>query len=109
MFDRRAPQGHPSAVAVRSRSVQDVREDPMYQTVDGSNPGPAAPKSAPVTGGTPPRPLDGAWQLWEQLRSWDQRFAIVVDTTLALGLFLVCSGWFCSPGSPIPTCGSWPG
>jgi hypothetical protein len=66
----------------------------MYQTVDGSNPGRAGPKSAPVAGGTPPRPLDGAWQFWERLRAWDQRFAIVVDTTLALGLFLVCSGWF---------------
>ena len=66
----------------------------MYQTLDGSNPGSAGPKSAPVAGGSPPRPLDGAWQLWERFRAWDQRFAIVVDTTLALGLFLVCSGWF---------------
>jgi signal transduction histidine kinase len=66
----------------------------MYHSVDGSNPGSAGRKSAPVAGGTPPRPLDGAWQFWERLRTWDQRFAIVVDSTLALGLFLVCSGWF---------------
>jgi signal transduction histidine kinase len=66
----------------------------MYQTVDGSKPGSAGATPAPLTGETPPRPLDGAWQLWERLRAWDQRFAIVVDTTLALGLFLVCSGWF---------------
>jgi signal transduction histidine kinase len=94
MFDRRPPQGHHSAVEVRSRSVQEVKDDPMYQTIDGSNPGSAGLKSAPVAAGSPPRPLDGAWQLWERLRAWDQRFAIVVDTTLALGLFLVCSGWF---------------
>jgi signal transduction histidine kinase len=94
MFDRRPPQGHPSAIEVRSRSVQEVKDDPMYQTVDGSNPGSAGLKSAPVAGASPPRPLDGAWQLWERLRGWDQRFAIVVDTILALGLFLVCSGWF---------------
>jgi signal transduction histidine kinase len=41
-----------------------------------------------------PRPSDGAWRIWERLRAWDQRFAIVVDATLALGLFVICSGWF---------------
>jgi signal transduction histidine kinase len=93
MLDRRPLEGHRSTVEVRSRSVHEVREDPMYQTVDGSSPGSVGPKSAPTGGGTP-RPLDGAWQFWERLRAWDQRFAIVVDTTLAVGLFLVCSGWF---------------
>jgi signal transduction histidine kinase len=93
MFDRHLLESHRSAVAVRSRSALELREDPMYQSVDGSNPG-SAPKSVPMAGDTPPRPLNGAWQLWERLRSWDQRFALVVDTTLAVALFLVCSGWF---------------
>jgi signal transduction histidine kinase len=39
-------------------------------------------------------PVDGAWRVWEILRGWDQRFAIAVDATLALGLFVLCSGWF---------------
>jgi signal transduction histidine kinase len=39
-------------------------------------------------------PVDGAWRVWETLRGWDQRFAIAVDATLALGLFVLCSGWF---------------
>jgi signal transduction histidine kinase len=40
------------------------------------------------------RSPDGLWRMWEQLRAWDQRFAIVVDTVIAAGLFLLCSGWF---------------
>jgi signal transduction histidine kinase len=43
---------------------------------------------------TDAQPVDGAWKIWETLRGWDQRFAIAVDATLAVGLFVVCSGWF---------------
>jgi signal transduction histidine kinase len=39
-------------------------------------------------------PVDGAWRVWETLRSWDRRFALAVDATLAVGLFVLCSGWF---------------
>jgi signal transduction histidine kinase len=38
--------------------------------------------------------MDGAWRVWETLRDWDHRFAVLVDATIALGLFVVCSGWF---------------
>jgi signal transduction histidine kinase len=38
--------------------------------------------------------MDGAWRVWETLRDWDHRFAVLVDATIALGLFFVCSGWF---------------
>ena len=93
MFDRPRLKDQPWAVEVRSRSVLEVKEDPMYHTVDGSKPGGAGPNPAPSTVETP-RPLDGAWQFWERLRAWDQRFAIVVDATLALGLFVVSCGWF---------------
>ncbi len=41
-----------------------------------------------------PQPIDGAWRVWVKLRDWDQRFALVVDTTLAAALFILCSGWF---------------
>jgi signal transduction histidine kinase len=93
MLDRPLLKNQPMPVEVRSWSVHEVRQDPMYDAVEGSNPGRVGPKSAPQTGETP-RPLDGAWQFWERLRAWDQRFAIVVDSLLAIGLFVVCSGWF---------------
>ena len=38
--------------------------------------------------------VDGAWLVWERLHSWGQRFAVEVDTAWAVGLFLICSGWF---------------
>lgn len=38
--------------------------------------------------------VDGAWLLWERLHGWDQRFAVEVDAAWAIGLFLICSGWF---------------
>jgi signal transduction histidine kinase len=93
VFDRPLPKDHPRAVEVRLRSDLEVREDPMYDTVDGSKLGWTGPEPAPAAGDTP-RPLDGAWLFWERLRAWDQRFAIVVDATLAVGLFVVSSGWF---------------
>jgi signal transduction histidine kinase len=39
------------------------------------------------------RQFDGAWRMWERLRDWDRRYAMVVDTAVAVGLFLICSGW----------------
>jgi signal transduction histidine kinase len=80
-------------VEVRSRAALELREDPMRHTFDGSNTGRMGPKFAPQSVETP-RPLDGAWKFWERLRAWDQRFAIVVDATVAIGLFIISSGWF---------------
>ena len=45
-------------------------------------------------GGNPAQPVDRAWRIWERLRGWDQRYAMVVDTTIAIGLFLISTGWF---------------
>jgi signal transduction histidine kinase len=47
-----------------------------------------------VTGSGDGPPVDGAWRIWEALGAWDKRFAIAVDATLAVGLFVLCSGWF---------------
>jgi signal transduction histidine kinase len=93
MSDGQLLENPARSVEVRSRSALRVREDPMHHTFDGSSTGRAGQKFAPETLETP-RPLDGAWKFWERLRAWDQRFAIVVDSTVALGLFVVCSGWF---------------
>jgi signal transduction histidine kinase len=93
MSDGQLLQNPPGPVEVRSQSALEVREDPMHHTFDGSNTARVGPKFAPETVETP-RPLDGAWKFWERLRAWDQRFAIVVDSTVALGLFVVSSGWF---------------
>jgi signal transduction histidine kinase len=41
----------------------------------------------------PSRQLDGAWRIWERLRAFDRRYALYVDVVLAVGLFLLCSGW----------------
>jgi signal transduction histidine kinase len=53
--------------------------------------GPAADDSAD---GEPSRQLDGAWRIWERLRAFDRRYALYVDVALAVGLFVLCSGWF---------------
>jgi signal transduction histidine kinase len=52
--------------------------------------GPAVDDSA---AGEPSRQLDGAWRIWERLRAFDRRYALYVDVVLAVGLFLLCSGW----------------
>jgi len=93
MFDQYQAETPRLPVEVPSRSALEAREDPMSNTGDGSNPGRQGGKLAPDAGETP-RPLDGAWQVWERLRAWDQRFAVVVDSTVAVGLFVLCSGWF---------------
>ncbi len=49
--------------------------------------------------------LDVAWRVWERLRDLDRRYAFVVDSVLALGLFAVCGGWFVSTDSPHPDLG----
>jgi signal transduction histidine kinase len=93
MFDHRVLQSPSLPVEVRSWSVREAREDPMHHSFDGLNTGRVGPKFAPQPVETP-RPLDGAWKFWERLRAWDQRFAFVVDATVAIGLFVLCSGWF---------------
>jgi signal transduction histidine kinase len=65
----------------------------MLPIVDHVHQGSSRPNLVPARHETAP-PADGLWRVWETLRSWDQRFAILVDTTLAVGLFVVCSGWF---------------
>jgi signal transduction histidine kinase len=64
----------------------------MSRMVEHTHPGWMQQPPAPHAGeGT--RQVDGAWRVWEKLRAWDQRFAIAVDATLAVGLFVITSGW----------------
>lgn len=65
----------------------------MFPGVGGAYPQWGGQDGEPNFGHDTP-PVDGAWRVWETLRGWDQRFAIAVDATLALGLFVLCSGWF---------------
>ena len=65
----------------------------MFPAVDGTNQGRANQSPLPDFGEDGP-PVGRAWRVWETLRGWDSRFAIAVDATLALGLFVLCSGWF---------------
>jgi signal transduction histidine kinase len=90
----------PHQVKVRRRALElglstalEVREDPMFAAVDGTNQGWPGPDTVAATKEDAP-PVDGAWRIWEMLRGWDKRFAIAVDATLAVGLFVLCSGWF---------------
>src|ERR1700679_1692000 len=78
--------------AVRSIRALGVKEDSMSRMVEHTHPGWMQQPPAPHAGeGT--RQVDGAWRVWEKLRAWDQRFAIAVDATLAVGLFVITSGW----------------
>ena len=65
----------------------------MFPAVDGTNQG-RADQSVLADRGADGPPVGRAWRVWETLRGWDSRFAIAVDATLALGLFVLCSGWF---------------
>ena len=65
----------------------------MFPAVDGTYQGRTGRNAAPNFREDGP-PVGGAWRVWERLRGWDRRFTLVVDTTLALGLFVLCSGWF---------------
>ena len=65
----------------------------MVPAVDGTYQGRTGHTETPDFGEEGP-PVGGAWRVWETLRGWDRRFAIAVDATLAVGLFLLCSGWF---------------
>jgi signal transduction histidine kinase len=91
MLDPNLTENDGLPVAVRSIRAVEMRKDPMSSTVYRVPSGRAGLKTDP---GDTPRPSDGAWRVWEQLRAWDQRFAIVVDATLAAALFVVCSGSF---------------
>ena len=65
----------------------------MSPAVNETYQGWKGPIAVPDVGEDGP-PVDGAWRVWELLRGWDQRFAIAVDATVAVGLFVLCSGWF---------------
>ena len=56
---------------------------------------------APAAGEDRGRQLEGAWPLWERLRSFDRRYATAVDVALAAALFLLFSGWL-FPTGPTP-------
>ncbi len=91
--------------AVRSRSLLAVKGDPMSAGDEQAYPqwmrlGPVP--RALASSGDQSRAVDGAWRVWEVLRDWDQRFAILVDTVVALGLFLLCSGHFAHAGTTHP-------
>jgi signal transduction histidine kinase len=51
------------------------------------------------------RKMDGAWRVWESLITWDTRFAWLVDSAVAVGLFLFCSGWLFEVGGKHPALG----
>jgi signal transduction histidine kinase len=85
MSDHFAPGTAGLSLELRSGATLEVRKSPMYSTAD---------RSHPSNTGDLARSPDGLWRVWEQLRAWDQRFAIVVDTVVAAGLFFVSSGWF---------------
>ncbi len=65
----------------------------MSTAVDGTYQGPTGQRVTPDFGDDV-SPVGGTWRVWETLRGWDRRFAIGVDATLAIGLFVLCSGWF---------------
>ena len=74
-------------------SAREVREDPMSPAVNETYQGWTRQISVPELSQDAP-PADGAWRVWELLRGWDQRFALAVDATLAVGFLVLCSGWF---------------
>jgi signal transduction histidine kinase len=86
MSDARFEQNGRLPAEVPSRAALEMRKNSMFSTGSRTH--------GEVDVMDDPRPSDGAWRVWEQLRMWDQRFAIVVDATVAVGLFVVCSGWF---------------
>ena len=49
--------------------------------------------SAAPTGRAHVRQDDGSWPIWQWLRAFDRRYAMLVDVALATALFLLCSGW----------------
>jgi signal transduction histidine kinase len=62
-----------------------------------------APTSSKSTVDGPAAGLDAAWRGWERLRSWDRRYAFVVDTVLAVGLLVLGGGWFVLSEVPHPS------
>ncbi len=37
--------------------------------------------------------VDRAWRTWDRLRAFDRRYATLVDVAIAVGLFVLSSGW----------------
>ncbi len=55
---------------------------------------PRSDRGAAATGTQVRRHDDGAWKAWEWLRTFDRRHAALVDVSLAVVLFVACTGWF---------------
>ncbi len=66
------------------------------------------PEKVPVadSGGSPrigSARQDAPWRVWERLRAFDRRYALAVDVTLAVGLFVLCSGWLVEQNASRPS------
>ncbi len=52
------------------------------------------PTRGPAGGTDSDRRPEWTSRVWERLRDFDRRYATAVDVTLAVALFVLCSGWF---------------
>jgi signal transduction histidine kinase len=66
---------------------------------------PQPPRGDPPTGTVHDQRDDGAWRVWQWLRAFDRRYATLVDLALAIGLFVLCSGWLVERGALRPSLG----
>jgi len=64
---------------------------------------PRQPQGDAPTGRVHDQRDDGAWRVWQWLRAFDRRYATLVDLALAVGLFVLCSGWFVERGTLRPS------
>jgi signal transduction histidine kinase len=64
---------------------------------------PRPPRGDAPTGTVHDQRDDGAWRVWQWLRAFDRRYATLVDLALAVGLFVLCSGWLVERGAIRPS------
>jgi signal transduction histidine kinase len=64
---------------------------------------PRHPRGGTPTGEVHDQRDDGAWRVWQWLRAFDRRYATLVDLALAVGLFVLCSGWLVERGAIRPS------
>ena len=64
---------------------------------------PRQPRADEPTGKAHDQRDDGAWRVWQWLRAFDRRYATLVDLALAVGLFVLCSGWLVERGAVRPS------